>query len=111
MSDDAKPSKAALDTAEKILVAIYGEDLTGCSISLDVVAGIIQERLVVETKNYKMLNEALIGAIRQIRDVSTPPDKQGLETIEDVVGILSERADAIHKVTSQILEAWEKARD
>ena len=110
MSDDAKPSKAAMDAAEKVLVAIYGEDLTGCSISLDAVANIIEENLIAETKNHKMLNEALIGAIRQIRDVSTPPKKDELGT-EDVVGILSERADAIYKVTSQILDAWEKARN
>ena len=110
MSEDSKARKSAIDTAEKVLTAIYGEDLTGCSISLEAVSAIIEEGMTAETKNYKMLNEALIGAIKQIQNVSTPPSKEEVQTIEDVADVLGERADVIHQVTTKILEAWEKAK-
>lgn len=57
-----------------------------------------------------MLNEALIGALRQIQSVSTPPDMTEIQSVEEVVNVLSEHADAIPQVTSKILEAWEKSK-
>ena len=111
MSENPSSRKIASDTAEKILAAIYGEDLLGCPISLDAVSEIIQEGIDAETKNYKMLNEALIGALRQIQSVSTPPDKEEVQSIDEVINVLGERADAIHQVTTKILEAWEKAKE
>jgi hypothetical protein len=109
MSENPSSRKIAADTAEKILAAIYGEDLQGCTISLDTVTGIVQEGVDAGTKSYKMLNEALIGALRQIQTVSTPPQKEEIQSMEEVISVLSERADAIHQVTTKILEAWEKA--
>jgi hypothetical protein len=110
MSDDSNPRKSAVDAAEKVLTAIYGEDLEGCPITLEAVSAIIEDGMIAETKNYKMLNEALIGAIRQIQNVSTPPNKEEVETIEEVADVLGERADVIHQVTTKILEAWDKAK-
>jgi hypothetical protein len=111
MSENPASRKLAGDTAEKILAAIYGDDLHGCPVSLDVVSEIVQQCIDAETKNYKMLNEALIGALRQIQSVSTPPNKEEIQSIEEVVNVLGERADAIHQVTTRILEAWEKAKE
>ena len=110
MSEPLKPRKFATDAAEKILVAIYGEDLEGCRIRLDAVSAMIEEAISAETANYKMLNEALIGAIQQIQLVSTPPLKEEVGTIEEVANVLGERADSIHEVTTKILEAWKKAQ-
>lgn len=110
MNEPLKPRQSAVDAAEKILVAIYGEDLEGCKISLDAVSAMVEEAVSAETANYKMLNEALIGAIEQIQLVSTPPRKDEVGTIEEVADVLGERADTIHQVTTKILEAWKKAQ-
>lgn len=111
MSENPSSRKIANDTAEKILAAIYGEDLLGCPISLDQVSAIVQEGINAGTDNYQMLNEALIGALRQIQTVSTPPEKEEIQSMEEVITVLGERADAIHQVTTKILEAWEKAKE
>jgi hypothetical protein len=111
MSENPKPRKIAMDTAEKILAAIYGEDLEGCAVNLESIAAIVEEGIRAELKSYKMLNEALIGAIQQIQTVSTPPEKEEVETIQELADLLGERADAIHQVTTKILEAWEKAKE
>ena len=111
MSENLEPRKIALETAEKILAAIYGEDLEGCTANLESIAAIVEQGISAQTKSYKMLNEALIGAIHQIQTVSTPPGKEEVETIQELADLLGERADAIHQVTTKILEAWEKARE
>ncbi|MEO5804216.1 MAG: hypothetical protein ABIR24_11870 [Verrucomicrobiota bacterium] len=109
--DENPPSrKTATETAEKILAAIYGDDLLGCPVNLETISAIVQEGISAETKSFKMLNEALIGALRQIQSVSTPPSKEEIESVDEVVNLLSERADAINHVTTKILEAWEKAK-
>ena len=110
MNENASSRKTANDTAEKILAAIYGDDLRGCSVSLDAVSDLVQQGINAETKNYRMLNEALIGALRQIQTVSTPPKKEEITSVEEVVGLLGERADAIHQVTTKILEAWDQSQ-
>ncbi len=110
MSEPLSSRNSATDAAEKILVAIYGEDLEGCKIRLDDVSAMVEEAVSTETANYKMLNEALIGAIQQIQLVSTPPRKEEVETIEEVAAVLGKRADTIHEVTTKILEAWKKAQ-
>lgn len=110
MSENSPSRNVAGDTAEKILTAIYGEDLRGCPVSLDSVILLVQEGINAEARSHKMLNEALIGALRQIQAVSTPPAKEEIQTMEEVISVLGERADAIHQVTTKILEAWEKTQ-
>lgn len=105
------PNKVATETAEKILAAIYGDDLKGCSVRLETIAKVVQEGIAAEVTSHRILNDALIGALRQIQTVSTPPSKDEVESLEAVVKVLSERADAIHHVTTKILEAWEKAKE
>ena len=108
MSEAPTPGKLATDTAEKILVAIYGEDLTGCQISPDSVAGVIQQAMNVETRDYRQLAEALIGAIRQIQVVATPPDKSEVESVQDLAETLGKRADAIQEISTKIIQAWDE---
>ncbi len=107
MSEEARCSKAAQDAAEKVLVSIYGEDLHGCHTNPAVLAEIIQQGMDGETKDYRQLSEALIGAIQQIQIVATPPSKSEIRTAEELVTLLGSRADAICDITTKILTAWE----
>jgi hypothetical protein len=108
MSDSSRTSKAAQDGADKILVAIYGEDLTGCQISPDEVSAIIQSSINFETKAYRELAEALISAIRQVQVVATPPDKAEVTNADELIEVLGRRADGIREITGKILDAWDK---
>jgi hypothetical protein len=111
MSDNIGPRKIAFDTAEKVLAAIYGEDLEGCVVTLQSIAEIVEQGIESQTLSYKLLSEALIGAVRQIQTVSTPPEKDEVKTIQELADLLGDRADAIHQVTTKILDAWEKAKE
>lgn len=107
MSDEVRISRAAQDAADKVLAEIYGEDLVGCQTDPAVIAKIIQGGMNVETRDYRQLAEALIGAIQQIQIVSTPPSKEEVRTTEDLVELLGSRADAIREITTKILQAWD----
>lgn len=111
MSENLGSQKTATEVTEKILEVIYGPDLQGCSVNIQLISTAVGEGISSEVKKYKLLNDALIGAIRQIQAVSTPPNKEEIQSMEEVVNVLSQRADAIHEVTTRILEAWENARD
>jgi hypothetical protein len=107
MSEEPRTSKAAQDAAEKVLVSIYGEDLIGCRADLGQLSQIIQQGINSETKDYRELAEALIGALQQIQIVATPPNKSDIRSTEELVQLLGSRADAIRVITSKILTAWE----
>ena len=108
MTDPLRSSKAAQDAAEKVLVAIYGEDLSGCTINPDAVSAIIQGSIDSETKDYRQLAEALIGALQQIQIVATPPGKSEIRGTDELVQLLGSRADAIRDITTKILVAWDE---
>ncbi|MGI8965143.1 MAG: hypothetical protein ACR2H1_03530 [Limisphaerales bacterium] len=66
MNEKLKSKKAADETAEKILTAIYGEDLHNCHTRIQSISAIIQETLTDETETHQMMLDALIEAIRKI---------------------------------------------
>ena len=110
MSTNPSPGKLANDTAEKVLVAIYGEDLHDCRASLDEIAGIIQEGMNAQAADQRALVEALIEAIRNIDLIATPPPPTAVKNIEDVASILSQRTDAIRQISAKVLAMWEKLK-
>jgi hypothetical protein len=108
MSEPSQPSRAASEAAEKILTEIYGEDLINCHTSLETVARLVQEAMVSDGADYRGLVEALIGALRKIDLMVTPPEPGQVQTKEELMALLGERADAIRQITSRVLAEWEK---
>ena len=110
MSENPPPGKFAADTAEKVLAAIYGEDLLDCRASLDEIAGVIQEGMNSQGADERALVEALIEAIRNIDLIATPPPPTAVNNIEEVASILSQRTDAIRQISAKVLAMWEKLK-
>jgi hypothetical protein len=108
MSESSPPSRAAVEAAERILTEIYGEDLINCHVSLETVAGLVQEGMDSSVVDYKGLVEALIGAMRKIDLMVTPPEAGHVQTKDDLMALLGERADSIRQITSRVLAEWEK---
>jgi hypothetical protein len=108
MDENPKPSRAANETAEKILAAIYGEDLHNCHTTIESISPIIQETLNFETETRQVMVDALIEAIRKIQMVATPPTAENIQSMETLANVLGQRADAIRVITTEILKAWEK---
>ena len=107
MSQSPRTSKTAQETAEKVLASIYGEDLIGCRADLTELTKIIQQGIDAESKDYRELAQALIGAIQQIQIITTPPPKSDIRTTEELIQLLGSRADGIQEITTKILTAWQ----
>jgi len=94
--------------AEKILCAIYGEDLIGCRITPEVIAPIIQEALDANAKKEQTVNSLFVQVLEKIQLIATLPDRSQVRDYAHLASLLGERADAIQVITSETLKAWHK---
>jgi hypothetical protein len=104
MSSSEQPDPLAFMTAEEVLRAIYGDDLTGCTVSLDTIAGIIDQSLrqtAARNGEWLELYEKVVEAMHLL---STPPDKTKVTEPKDLQALITQRLDAIHAVSSKTIE-------
>ena len=96
MSSNEQPDPLAFITAEEVLRAIYGDDLTGCTVSLDSIAEIIDQSLkqtAARNGEWLELYEKVVEAVHLL---STPPDKTKVTEPLELQALLTQRLDAIH---------------
>src|SRR5882757_6042509 len=104
MSSNEPPDALAFVTAEEVLRAIYGDDLNGCTVSLDTVAGIVDNSLrqtAARNGEWLELYEKVVEAVHLL---STPPDKNKVTEPKELQALLTQRLDAIHAVSSKTIE-------
>lgn len=104
MSSNAQPDPLAFVTAEEILRTIYGDDLTGCKVSLDSIAAIIDHSLkqtAARNGEWLELYEKVVEATHLL---STPPDKTKVTEPADLQALLTQRLDAINAVTTKTIQ-------
>ena len=104
MSSTEQPEPLAFITAEEILRAIYGDDLTGCTVTLDSIAGIIDPSLkqtAARNGEWLELYEKVVEAVHLL---STPPDKTKVTEPAELQALLTQRLDAINTVTSKTIQ-------
>jgi hypothetical protein len=104
MSSHAQPDSLAFLTAEEVLRAIYGDDLKGCTVSLESIAEIVDHSLkqtAARNGEWLELYEKVVEAVHLL---STPPDKAKVTEPKDLQALLTQRLDAIHAVTSKTIE-------
>jgi len=104
MSTDAQPEPQAFIAAEEVLRTIYGDDLKGCNVSLDAIAGIIDQSLkqtAARNAEWLELYEKVIEAVHLL---STPPDKTKVTESTNLQALLTQRLDAINAVTSKTIQ-------
>jgi hypothetical protein len=104
MSSNEPPDALAFVTAEEVLRAIYGDDLNGCTVSLDIVAGIVDNSLrqtAARNGEWLELYEKVVEAVHLL---STPPDKTKVTEPKELQVLLTQRLDAIHAITSKTIE-------
>jgi hypothetical protein len=98
------PDPLAFVTAEDILRTIYGDDLKGCTVSLDAIAGIIDHSLqqtAARNGEWLELYEKVVEAIHLL---STPPDKTKVTEADGLQALLTQRLDAINAVTTKTIQ-------
>jgi hypothetical protein len=104
MQSETPPDNLSLLTAEEVLRTIYGDDLKGCTVSLETVATIIAEASKQrERQSYELLNlyEKVVEAVRVL---STPPDKSKITTPDGLQTLLIQRLDTIHEVAQKTIQ-------
>ena len=104
MSLNEQPDALAFVTAEEVLRAIYGDDLNGCTASLDNIAGIVDNSLrqtAARNGEWLELYEKVVEAVHLL---STPPDKTKVTEPKELQALLTQRLDAINAITSKTIE-------
>lgn len=104
MSSNSQPEGLAFVTAEEILRAIYGDDLKGCTVSLDSIAGIIDQSLRQKAAQNTEWLELYDKVVEAVHLLSTPPDKSKISEPKELQALLTQRLDGIHMVTTKTIE-------
>ena len=99
-----QPDRISRLVAEELLATIFGEDLTGCPVSLDQVAAIIQDAVEQRAQQDTRLLEIYDTVVSSIHQLATPPDAARSPGPNELRSLLSERLDAIRAITSKTLE-------
>ena len=101
---NAQPAPLAFVTAEDILRAIYGDDLKGCTVTLDSIAIIIDRALKQTAARNGEWLELYEKVVEAMHILSTPPDKAKVTDPAELQGLLTQRLDAIHSVTTKTIQ-------
>ena len=100
-----EPDHLATEVAEEILRRIFGDDLTGCNVTLQEIAAIVQAGADQRRTQHRELAEMYEKAMEALNLLATPPG--GAMEITDLAqlnGLLGERLDAIQKLTKKVME-------
>src|SRR3954470_15430136 len=105
MNPDHPTQQAARAAAEEILRIIYGDDLTGCTVSLDRITGVISGAMTGQGQVDRAIAELNDKAYEAIRLLSTPPaDGQSLNP-DELRSLLSDRLDKIQALANKVIAA------
>lgn len=107
---NAQPDPLAFVTAEDILRTIYGDDLKGCPVTLDTVAGIVDKGLKQTAARNGEWLELYEKVVEAMHILSTPPDKAKVTDPAELQVLLTQRLDAIHSVTTKTIQTLATVR-
>ena len=110
MDPDPTP-KAARAAAEEILRIIYGDDLAGCTVSLDRITAVIATVMAGQTQIQQAIAELNEKAYEAIRLLSTPPAHGESLKADELRSLLSDRLDKIQSVANKVIAATKAQKD
>jgi hypothetical protein len=105
MSEGTDPSKRSVIAAEQVLRKIYGDDFTGCTVTLDSIAKIIDDHAGAGTQKDKSLIQVLTKVMEAVQFLSTPPPQPQVQDAAQLGTLLGERLDGIRDIATKALEA------
>jgi len=101
---DSSPDRLSTEIAEEILRRIFGDDFEGCTVSLDEIASMIQTGADQRGVPQKELLEMYDKAIEALHLLTKPPSAADVTDIAQLNALLSERLDAVQKLTKKVME-------
>lgn len=96
--------------AEELLAAIFGDDLTGCPVSLDQVALIVQDAVEQRAAQDARLLDLHSTVVNSIYQLATPPESAKTVGPNELRSMLSERLDAIQALATKTIETMERVK-
>jgi hypothetical protein len=102
--DSGHPTQiAARAAAEEILRIIYGDDLAGCTVSLDRITDVIVTAMTGQAQVDRAIAELNDKAYEAIRLLSTPPADGASLDADGLRSLLSERLDKIQALANKVI--------
>ena len=105
MASNPQMQQASRAAAEEILRIIYGDDLEGCTVSLDQVTGIIAAAVAEQAQQSRALAELHEKGYEAIQLLSTPPGKGHALGPDELRSLLGERLDKIQTLATKVIAA------
>ena len=103
---DANPMpNTARAAAEEILRIIYGDDLAGCTVSLDRITEVISTAMAGQTQFDRAIADLNEKAYEAIRLLSTPPADGSSLNADELRSLLSDRLDKIQTLATKVIAA------
>ena len=97
--------------AEDILRIIFGDDLAGCTVSLDRITDVISAAMTGQMQFDRALTDLNEKAYEAIRLLSTPPANGSSLNADELRSLLSERLDKIQTLATKIIAATQARKD
>src|SRR5256885_17250759 len=111
MDPDHPTQKAARAAAEEILRIIYGDDLAGCTVSLDRITDVISSAMTGQAQVDGAIADLNEKAYEAIRLLSTPPANGQSLNADELRSLLGERLDKIQALANKVIAATKTQRD
>lgn len=111
MESEHPTQQAARAAAEEILRIIYGDDLAGCTVSLDRITGVIASAMRGQAHVDRAIAELNDKAYEAIRLLSTPPANGSSLNADELRSLLSERLDKIQALANKVIAATQGQKD
>ena len=110
MDPDPTP-RAARAAAEDILRIIYGDDLEGCTVSLDRITEVISMAMAGQSQFDRAITELNEKAYEAIRLLSTPPANGQSLNADELRTLLGDRLDKIQNLATKLIAATKAQRE
>jgi hypothetical protein len=110
MNSAPQSDPVALQLAEDVLRHIYGEDLKGCTVSLESVASIITGGISQQQRGANELLDLYEKLVEAIHLLSNPPEAGKINNPAEWQTFLSQRLDSIHALTTKAMETTARVR-
>jgi len=105
MDPDPQMQTVSSAAAEEILRIIYGDDLEGCTVSLDRITEVISAAMAAEAQVDRAIAELHEKACEAIQLLSTPPAEGQSLNADELRSLLGERLDKIQNLTTKVIAA------
>jgi hypothetical protein len=103
--------KVARAAAEDILRLIYGDDLAGCTVSLDKITEVVLSAMAGHADFNRAVADLNHKAYEAIRVLSTPPANGQSLNADELRSLLSDRLDKIQTLANKVIAATKAQQD